>query len=91
MGWMANATPWPLLQKTVQTPNVQEAGWAPGTVWVGLEKRKLRFPYRFSKPERFSAKLVPILSQALYVAFPASKDLNKVLLPSCQKVNMCQA
>jgi hypothetical protein len=34
----------PLLQETVQTPNVQEAGWTPGTVWVGVEKKGTSFP-----------------------------------------------
>jgi len=37
--WVVNATPWPLyLRETGRLPIVQEAGWAPGSVWTGVRK-----------------------------------------------------
>jgi hypothetical protein len=37
--WMVSATPWPfcLLDRT-PVPIIQGAGWAPGLVWMGMEK-----------------------------------------------------
>jgi len=37
MGWVVNATPWPLYPrgKKHTVPIVQVAGWAPGPVWTG--------------------------------------------------------
>jgi len=53
MVWMANPTPRPLLQEKVQRLNVQEAEWAPGTLWVGIEKRKLCFPLQVFESRTF--------------------------------------
>jgi hypothetical protein len=38
MGWVVNATPRPLcpLQRE-PVPNVQQAGWAPGPIWICAE------------------------------------------------------
>jgi len=33
MVWMVNAMPW----ERDSVPSVQEAGWAPGPVWMGAE------------------------------------------------------
>ena len=49
-GWVINATPRPLyFRQRHQEPNVQEARWAPGTVWTGVENLAptgIRFPDR---------------------------------------------
>jgi hypothetical protein len=38
MRWEFNATPRPLYPRERDpVPNVQEAGWAPGSVWTGLK------------------------------------------------------
>jgi hypothetical protein len=38
MGWVVNATPWPLYLWTQDlVPIVQEARWAPEPVWLGGE------------------------------------------------------
>ena len=38
MGWVVNATPWPLYSRERDpVPILQEAGWAPGPVWTGAE------------------------------------------------------
>ena len=38
MGWVVNATPRPLYPiERDPVPNVQEAGWASGSVWAGAE------------------------------------------------------
>jgi len=37
MGWVVNATPRPLYTGEDPVPIVQEAGWASGPVWTGVE------------------------------------------------------
>jgi hypothetical protein len=38
MGWVVNATPWRLHPREKNpVPIVQEAGWAPGQVWMGAD------------------------------------------------------
>ena len=38
MGWVVNATLWPLYPRERDpVPIVQEAGWVPGTVWTAAE------------------------------------------------------
>jgi hypothetical protein len=38
MGWVVIATPRPIYPREVYpVPIVQEAGWAPGQVWTGVE------------------------------------------------------
>jgi len=37
MGWMVNATPRPLYASQDPELIVQDAGWAPGLVWTGVE------------------------------------------------------
>ena len=40
MGWVINATPRPLYPREIDAvPIVQGAGFAPGPVWTGAEKR----------------------------------------------------
>ena len=41
MGWMANATLWALYRRERKSVLIlQEAGWAPGSVWKDVKKRK---------------------------------------------------
>ena len=58
MGWVVNATPRPLVTPWKDPKHlVQEAGWAPGPVWTGVENLAPtgnRFPDR------------PARSQSLY-------------------------
>jgi hypothetical protein len=37
MGWVVNATPWPLYPWKDPVPIVEEAEWAPVLVWMGAE------------------------------------------------------
>ena len=34
MGWVVSTTPWPIYPRNEPVPIVQEAGWAPGSVWT---------------------------------------------------------
>jgi hypothetical protein len=56
--------PWPLFTPGKDTvPIVQEAGWAPGPVWTGVEKLD---PTEIRSPDR------PVRSQSLYqLRYPA--------------------
>jgi len=41
MGWVVNALLWPFYpQKWTPLPTVEEVGWVPGPVWMGVEKGK---------------------------------------------------
>ena len=64
-GWVVSSTPRPQFTPGKgQVPIVQEAGWAPGSVWTGGKSR----PHRDSIPDR------PARSQSLYrVSYPAHK------------------
>ena len=57
MGWVVSSTPQPhfTLWKD-PVPILQEAGWAPGPVWMGGKSR----PYRYSTPDSLAC------SQSLY-------------------------
>jgi hypothetical protein len=47
--WVVNAMPQPLYpQERALVPSVGEAGWAPGSVWKNMEKRKHVFPQGFA-------------------------------------------
>jgi hypothetical protein len=62
-GWrcVVSAMPWPLYSiERDSVPIVQEAGWAPGLVWVGVEKRKSLATTRVSTPDH------PVCSKSLY-------------------------
>jgi len=37
MGWVVNATPWPLYPPEKTQNPLYRAGWAPGLVWKGAE------------------------------------------------------
>ena len=62
-GWVVSSTPWlHFISRKDPVPILQEAGWAPGSVWTG---RKSRF-HRDSIPDR------PARSQSLYrLSYPA--------------------
>jgi hypothetical protein len=46
-GWVVNAMPWLLYtRERAPVPIVQEDVWAPGTVWINVEKRKSLAPTR---------------------------------------------
>ena len=62
-GWVVSSTPRPhFIPGKDQVPIVQEAGWAPGTVWKGGKSR----PHRDSIPDH------PARSQSLYrLNYPA--------------------
>jgi len=63
-GWGVSVTPWPLFTPGKDpVPIVQEAGWAPGSVWTGAENLA---PTRIRSPDR------PARSQSLYqLSYPA--------------------
>jgi hypothetical protein len=62
-GWVVSSTPWlHFISRKDPVPILQEAGWAPGSVWTG---GKSRF-HRDSIPDR------PARSQSLYrLSYPA--------------------
>jgi hypothetical protein len=62
--WEVSVTPWPLFAPRKDlVPIVQEAGWAPGLVWTGVENLT---PTRIWSPDR------PDHSQLLYqLRYPA--------------------
>ena len=56
-GWVVSNTPRPQFTPGKDpVPILQEAGWAPGTVWIAVKSR----PHRYSIPDR------PARSQSLY-------------------------
>jgi len=69
-GWMFISTPRPHFTPGKNpVPIVQEAGWAPGPVWMGGKSR----PHRDSIPDR------PACSQSLYrLSYPAHAFLGIV-------------
>jgi hypothetical protein len=74
-GWVVSRTPW--LQFTPgkdPVPILQEAGWAPGPVWMGGKSR----PHRDPIPDR------PAHSQSLYwLSYPA--HIVQVVLPAVEE------
>jgi hypothetical protein len=51
-GWVAKATPRPLYpREKAPVPIVEEAGWAPGSVGMGVEKRKSLAPIGVRIPD----------------------------------------
>ena len=51
MGWVVNVTPRPLyFPECAPVPIVGEAGWAPGSVWKGTEKRTPHAPNEVCTP-----------------------------------------
>jgi hypothetical protein len=57
-GWVVNAMPWPLYpQERDPVPIVQEAGWAPGQVWMGEE---------YLAPTSIQSPDHPVCSKLLY-------------------------
>jgi len=68
-GWGVSVTPRPLFTPGKDpVPIVQEAGWAPGSVWTGAENL---VPIRIRSPDR------PARSQLLYrIRYPAYIDGN---------------
>ena len=65
-GWVVSSTPRPHFTPGKDpVPILQEAGWAPGSVWTGGKSR----PHRDSIPDR------PAPSQSLYrLNYPAHKE-----------------
>jgi hypothetical protein len=58
---VVNAMPWMLYtQEKAPVPIVQEDVWAPGTVWINVEKRKSLAPTRVQTPNH------PACSKSLY-------------------------
>jgi len=70
-GWMFSSTPWPHITPGKDPePILQEAGWAPGPVWMGGK----------SRPHRDSILDCPARSQSLYrLSYPA----HNILMYSC--------
>jgi hypothetical protein len=72
MGWVVNATPWPLHpRERVPIPIVQDAWWAPGPVWTAAENlvptgiRSPDRPYRSESlyPVRYPSQTVPAMKE----------------------------
>jgi len=71
MGWVVNATLRPLYSREGGSePIAEEAGWAPGPVWTGVERRKFLAPTRVRTPNRpfrsellSSPLLTPVVNQ----------------------------
>jgi hypothetical protein len=75
-GWVVNATPRPLYLGNDPVPIVQEAGWAPWTVWTGAENLA---PTVMWSPDR------PAHSESLYrLSFAGPLLFYKA---SCKEVN----
>jgi len=66
-GWVVSSMPWPHFTPGKDpVPIAQEAGWAPGPVWMGIKSR----PHRDSIPDR------PAHSQSLYrLSYPAHHQM----------------
>ena len=67
-GWVVSSTAWPHFTPGKDpVPILQEAGWAPGSVWTGGKS----LPHRDSIPDR------PVRSQSLYrLSYPAHNNNN---------------
>ena len=67
-GWVVSSTPRPYFTPGKDTvPIVQEAGWAPGSVWKGGKSR----PIGFRSPDR------PTRNQSLYrLSYPAHIEMS---------------
>jgi hypothetical protein len=77
MGWVVNATPWPLYpRKRDPVPILYEVEWAPGPVWTGAENLAptgIRSPDRPASSELLCRLLHPgpkshVISRKMLVA-----------------------
>jgi hypothetical protein len=66
-GWVVNATPRPLYSRVgAPVRIVEEDGWAPGSAWTGMEKRKS------PTPTGVRARNNPVRSECRYTVYATS-------------------